>query len=95
MEWLDFNLNEDQPGNYLAVGSMAPIIDIWDVDMVGSLEPEFSLGNIYFNLNIDSTIYDNLMDYLHKGRKKNKKKKIAAVGHTDAVLSLSWNKRVR
>lgn len=51
---------------------MSPIIDIWDVDMVGALEPEFSLG-----------------------RKKSKKKKLAAIGHKDAVLSLSWNKRVR
>ena len=63
---------EGRTGNYLAVGSMAPIIDIWDVDMVGALEPEFTLG-----------------------RKKSKKKKLAAIGHKDAVLSLSWNKRVR
>ncbi len=59
-------------GNYLAVGSMSPIIEIWDVDVVGTLEPEFRLG-----------------------QKKSKKKKIAGVGHKDAVLSLSWNKRVR
>lgn len=59
-------------GNYLAIGSMSPIIEIWDVDLVGSIEPEFKLG-----------------------KKKNKKKKIAGVGHTDAVISLSWNKRVR
>ena len=59
-------------GNLLAVGSMAPVIDIWDLDVVGTLEPEFSLG-----------------------RKRNKRKKIAGIGHKDAVLSLSWNKRVR
>lgn len=61
-----------QLGNYLAVGSMSPIIDVWDVDVVGSLEPEFQLG-----------------------KKKSKKKKTPGVGHTDAVISLSWNKRVR
>merc|ERR1712135_269016 len=44
MEWLDFNPGESEAGNYLAVGTMSPIIDIWDVDMVGALEPEFSLG---------------------------------------------------
>jgi len=75
MEWMDYNPGDTEAGrtgNYLAVGSMAPIIDIWDVDMVGALEPEFTLG-----------------------RKKSKKKKLAAIGHKDAVLSLSWNKRVR
>lgn len=59
-------------GNYLAIGSMSPIIDVWDVDIVNTLEPEFRLG-----------------------RKKSRKKNIQGVGHTDAVLSLSWNKRVR
>ena len=61
-----------QTGNYLAIGGMSPIIEIWDVDVVGTLEPEFRLG-----------------------QKKSKKKKIAGVGHKDAVLSISWNKRVR
>lgn len=51
---------------------MSPIIEVWDVDIVGSLEPEFRLG-----------------------KKKSRKKKIEGVGHKDAVLSLSWNKRVR
>ena len=51
---------------------MSSIIDVWDVDVVGSLEPDFQLG-----------------------RKKSKKKKTPGVGHSDAVLSLSWNKRVR
>lgn len=59
-------------GNYLAIGSMSSIIDVWDVDVVGSLEPDFQLG-----------------------KKKSKKKKTPGVGHSDAVLSLSWNKRVR
>lgn len=51
---------------------MTPVIEIWDVDVVGTLEPEFRLG-----------------------KKKSIKKKTPGVGHTDAVLSLSWNKRVR
>jgi len=72
MEWMDYNPGDGESGNYLAVGSMLPTIDIWDVDTVGALEPEFTLG-----------------------RKKSKKKKLDAIGHKDAVLSLSWNNQVK
>ncbi|KAJ8315269.1 hypothetical protein KUTeg_007419 [Tegillarca granosa] len=60
-------------GSFVAVGSMEPTIEIWDLDVVDSLEPVAVLGA--------------------KVKKKNKKK--GTVGHTDAVLDLSWNSNVR
>lgn len=31
-------------GNFVALGTMEPFIDIWDVDVVDTLEPVVSLG---------------------------------------------------
>ena len=45
LEWMNFEPDEEtQAGNYVAIGSMNPIIDVWDIDVVDSLEPAFSLG---------------------------------------------------
>jgi len=69
LEWLGFDPESDKRGNLVAIGTMNPVIEVWDLDIVDSLEPAFKLG-----------------------RKARKKKKIAGVGHKDAVLALAWNK---
>lgn len=30
--------------NLCAVGSMSPIIDVWDIDLVNCIEPSYKLG---------------------------------------------------
>nr|CAD7397825.1 unnamed protein product [Timema poppensis] len=44
LEWLSKDLGSKTESNLVAVGSMDPIIGIWDLDLVNCLEPVFELG---------------------------------------------------
>ncbi|KAJ7170934.1 WD40-repeat-containing domain protein [Mycena crocata] len=99
LEWLDFpptaaGSSSDAStgfGNYIAVGTLDPEIEIWSVDVLESMYPASILGRP------DET-QAHIPAPLGTGKKKRKKTKhrAATTGHhVDAVLALSWNKTQR
>ncbi|KAK7320267.1 hypothetical protein VNO77_29588 [Canavalia gladiata] len=66
-------------GNFLAVGSMEPSIEIWDLDVIDEVQPCVVLGGT--------------TEKKKKGKKKSIKYKEDS--HTDSVLGLAWNKEYR
>ena len=75
LECVEYDFNgTDAVGNFVAIGTFDPEIEVWDVDMIDAVYPTVIL----------------------EGRKKSKKsveneEKSMLRGHTDAVMSLSWN----
>ena len=100
LEWLDFppasssGMQTDGPakfGNYIAVGTMDPEIEIWSLDTVESMYPDMVLGRP------DKTAA-HVPVPAGTGKKKRKKTKhrpSSSAHHVDAVLGLSWNKTHR
>ncbi|KAL5703899.1 hypothetical protein ACHQM5_022392 [Ranunculus cassubicifolius] len=80
-EWLDFNLKGGDKGNFIAVGSMEPAIEIWDLDLINEVQPCLVLGGVVER----------------KKKKETKKVSIKYKkdSHKDSVLSIAWNKVVR
>ncbi|CAM9921529.1 unnamed protein product, partial [Laminaria digitata] len=67
--------------SYCAVGTFEPAIEIWNLDVLDPLEPTATLGG-----------------YKEKDKKPGKKarrRQTVPGSHTDAVLSLSWNREHR
>lgn len=99
LEWLDFppagSSSTPAPskkfGNYIAVGTMDPEIEVWSLDIIEGMYPDMVLGRP------DKTTA-HIPTPLGTGKKKRKKTKhrnISDQHHVDAVLSLSWNKTHR
>ncbi|KAE9401514.1 WD40 repeat-like protein [Gymnopus androsaceus JB14] len=100
LEWLDFpptsaSSNNDPTnsgfGNYIAVGTLDPEIEIWSLDVVESMYPNSVLGRP------DKT-KAHIPVPSGTGKKKKKKPKhreAEKAYHVDAVLGLSWNKKQR
>lgn len=44
IEWMSYDSESKEDGNMCAIGSMDPIITIWDLDIQDTLEPAIKLG---------------------------------------------------
>jgi periodic tryptophan protein 1 len=89
VEWLDFPVGKGTEGrtsgNFVAVGTMEPEIEIWDLDIVDCMYPNAILGPGDNN------------DESSSSKKKNKKKSKKANDeyHVDSVLALAANRQHR
>lgn len=45
IEWLNYDSADPKPGNLCAIGSMTPIIEVWDLDLIDCLESAYKLGS--------------------------------------------------
>jgi periodic tryptophan protein 1 len=90
LEWLDMPVNDasgekNGKGSYVAVGTMDPDIEIWDLDTIDCMYPNAILGQ---GANADA-------GEKKKKSKKGKKAKANDSYHVDAVLSLAANRQHR
>ena len=94
IEWLDLpvgqvfkSINRDQRGNFAAIGTMDPDIEIWDLDIVDALYPNAILGQ---SGSQDPPPEPQKPRKERKQRKKSKKPNVDF--HVDAILSLASNR---
>ncbi|KAG7530649.1 hypothetical protein FFLO_04875 [Filobasidium floriforme] len=96
VEWLDFpahgstgkGASEGEPsgfGNYIAVGTMDPTIEIWDMDMLDPIYPTAMLGPA------PGSLTDPIPKAKGTGKKKKKLLQTNSEHHVSSVTSLSWS----
>lgn len=90
VEWLDLPVGKSnaEPGsraNFVAVGTMDPDIEIWDLDIIDCLYPNAILGKGAEENSLEKP----------KKKKKKKSKKPHDSYHVDAVLALAANRQHR
>jgi periodic tryptophan protein 1 len=97
VEWIDIPVGKGAEsrtnGNFVAVGTMSPEIEIWDLDVVDNMYPNAILGQELEEL-VDA---DGTTDGKKKKKRKKEKTKLKANDnyHVDAVLALAANRQHR
>eukprot|EP01128_Nolandella_sp_AFSM9_P008151 TRINITY_DN470_c0_g1_i1.p1 TRINITY_DN470_c0_g1~~TRINITY_DN470_c0_g1_i1.p1 ORF type:complete len:510 (+),score=135.35 TRINITY_DN470_c0_g1_i1:142-1530(+) len=81
ISWFDFQVGynvgeQNTPGNYCAVSTFEPYIEVWDLDVIDQPAPLMLLGGPEDPNELGTKIPKN---------------KLVADSHTDSVLSTSWN----
>ncbi|KAI9812441.1 MAG: hypothetical protein M1827_004672 [Pycnora praestabilis] len=94
VEWLNIPVgkdivDKDSTGNYAAVGTFDPDIEIWDLDTVDSMYPNAILGQGGEDHNAESEVAQK------KKKRRKKSKKANDDYHVDAILSLAANRHHR
>jgi periodic tryptophan protein 1 len=92
VEWISYAVNRedkstDTKANFVAVGTMDPDIEIWDLDLVDGMYPSAVLGQ--------GSETATEVDKAKRKKKKKKSKKPNDNYHVDAVLSLAANRQHR
>ncbi|KAK3111661.1 rRNA-processing protein [Teratosphaeriaceae sp. CCFEE 6253] len=86
VEWLNTRPNKSgETGNFAAVGTMDPDIELWDLDIVDCMYPTAILGQ-------NSQATSLPLDEPATKKKKRKSKKPNSAYHVDSVLSLAANR---
>ena len=95
VEWLDLPVGKDvnmvdptSKGNYVAVGTFDPDIEIWDLDTIDSMYPNAILGQ--GGQDPSESAAQTL-----KKKKRKKSKKVNDDYHVDAILSIAANRQHR
>ena len=92
-EWLDIPVgakkaDKDSRGNFVAVGTFDPDIEIWDLDTIDCMYPSAILGEGGQEVAASDKS-------TKKQKKKKKSRKLNDSYHVDAVLSLAANRQHR
>jgi periodic tryptophan protein 1 len=96
VEWIDLPVGKNPTkathGNFAAIGTMSPEIEIWNLDVVDSMYPDAILGQEPTEDKPKETNGDSTKT---KPKKKKKKAKANDEYHVDAVLALAANRHHR
>ncbi|KAI8895896.1 WD40-repeat-containing domain protein [Globomyces pollinis-pini] len=88
IEWLDFPVGRKSDthtkGNYVAIGTFDPQVEIWDLDTVDSMFPDCILGQIP-DASLGTTSKKSKFGPARVAKRPQ------AERHVDAVMSISWN----